>query len=196
VSIEERLRQVEGVAGIELELGEEGLRGIKVRMEADGDEAAVLDEIRRILTAYGLRSRREGIGVLGGSGGIGEPPRIRVRSPSGRPGSRRRAPVEIRRIADGLQVELRRDGRTIIRRGEATPMGAAKAMVAAEAADRGIDAPRVLGVRRVRLGEAEALVVALDDDAGPVVGAALCTEGITQAMWAAVDEALSRLTQR
>ncbi|GEM_PF-2088836 len=196
MSIEERLRQVEGVAGIELELGEEGLKGIKVRMEADGDEATVLDEIRRILTAYGLRSRREGIGVRGTIGGIGEPPRLRMRSPSGRPGGQVRAPVEVRRTADGLQVELRRDGRTIIRRGEATPLGAAEAMVAAEAADRGVEVPRVLGVRRVRLGEADVFVVALDGGGGPVVGAATCEEGVTVGLWAAVGDALSRLAQR
>lgn len=193
--IEERLRQVDGVAGIELELGEEGLKGIKVRMEPGGDEAVVLDEIRRILTAYGLRSRREGIGALSPAG-IAEGPQVRLRPPRGRPGDEDGEAVRVRRTGDGLQVELRRDGRTIIRRGDATPMGAASAMVAAVAADREIDPPRVLGVNRVEVGRVGVLVLVLEGPEGPVVGAAPLDAGTTNALWTAVDEALQRLTRR
>ncbi len=190
--IEERLRQVEGVAGIELELGDEGLKGIKVKMEAGGDEAVVLDEIRRILTAYGLRSRREGIGVLG-AGGVPETPRVRVRPPAGRPGDDENEPVRVRRTGDGLQVELRRDGRTIIRRGEATPLGAASAMVAAAATERDMEPPRVRGVNRVRVGDTNVLVLVVEGGDGPVVGASVLDGGTTRALWAAVDDALRRL---
>jgi hypothetical protein len=42
-----------------VELGQEGLESIRVRIDEGTDEASVLDEIRRILVAYGLKSRRD-----------------------------------------------------------------------------------------------------------------------------------------
>lgn len=53
--LEQRLRDVEGVSDIVIELGDEGLDGIRVRMNEGTDESAVLEEIRRILVAYGLK---------------------------------------------------------------------------------------------------------------------------------------------
>jgi hypothetical protein len=60
IGLEDRLRTVEGVASIRVELGEEGVDAIKVEVLPDADEAGVLEEIRQVLVAYGLRSRKPG----------------------------------------------------------------------------------------------------------------------------------------
>ena len=60
IGLEDRLRTVEGVASIRVELGEEGVDAIKVEVHPGADEAGVLEEIRQVLVAYGLRSRKPG----------------------------------------------------------------------------------------------------------------------------------------
>lgn len=51
-----RLESLQGVHSIELELGDEGLEGITIRLEEDADEMSVLDGVRRLLVAYGTKS--------------------------------------------------------------------------------------------------------------------------------------------
>ncbi|MFP3913893.1 MAG: hypothetical protein ACLFWM_03390 [Actinomycetota bacterium] len=51
--LKSRLESIEGVESIELELGEEGLAGITVRLAEGADEVHVLDDVRRLLVAYG-----------------------------------------------------------------------------------------------------------------------------------------------
>lgn len=60
IGLEDRLRTVDGVASIRVELGDEGVDAIKVEVVPGADEAGVLEEIRQVLVAYGLRSRRPG----------------------------------------------------------------------------------------------------------------------------------------
>lgn len=52
-----RLQNIDGVTGIELELGEEGLEGITIKMAEGADEVVVLDSVRRLLVAYGRGPR-------------------------------------------------------------------------------------------------------------------------------------------
>lgn len=54
-----RLEAVEGVESIKLEVGDEGLQGISVRLAEGADEVSVLEGIRRLLVAYGRRSVTE-----------------------------------------------------------------------------------------------------------------------------------------
>ncbi|CAN5803428.1 hypothetical protein BH23ACT5_BH23ACT5_11580 [soil metagenome] len=82
--LESRLQAVDGVAGIELELGESGLEGITVRLSDGADEVAVLEGVRRLLVAYGTKTPRESsiadevsevqAGVNDGNGGVGADP--------------------------------------------------------------------------------------------------------------------------
>lgn len=51
--LKSRLESIEGVESIELELGDEGLQGITVRLAEGADELGVLDHVRRLLVAYG-----------------------------------------------------------------------------------------------------------------------------------------------
>lgn len=67
--LKSRLESVPGVESIELELGEDGLEGITVRLTDDADELAVLEGVRRLLVAYGTRSPR----VLA-TAGVAAPP--------------------------------------------------------------------------------------------------------------------------
>src|SRR5690606_3984487 len=53
-----RLESIEGVQGILLELGDDGLEGITVRLSEGADELKVLDGVRRLLVAYGTRPAR------------------------------------------------------------------------------------------------------------------------------------------
>ncbi len=56
--LESRLQAVEGIKSIELELGEDGLEGITVRLVEGADEVSVLEGIRRLLVAYGTKRPR------------------------------------------------------------------------------------------------------------------------------------------
>lgn len=58
-----RLQAVEGVESIELELGDDGLEGITVRVAEGADEVAVLEGIRRLLVAYGTKAPKEPVAV-------------------------------------------------------------------------------------------------------------------------------------
>lgn len=69
-----RLEALDGVDSIELELGDDGLEGITVRLAEGADEMSVLDGVRRLLVAYGTRSAR----ILAASGAevAGSPPPV------------------------------------------------------------------------------------------------------------------------
>ncbi|HSJ35797.1 MAG TPA: hypothetical protein VLB85_12165 [Acidimicrobiia bacterium] len=69
-----RLEALDGVESIELELGNDGLDGITVRLAEGADEMSVLDGVRRLLVAYGTRSAR----ILAASGAevAGSPPPV------------------------------------------------------------------------------------------------------------------------
>lgn len=69
-----RLEALDGVESIELELGDDGLEGITVRLAEGADEVSVLDGVRRLLVAYGTRSAR----ILAASGAevAGSPPPV------------------------------------------------------------------------------------------------------------------------
>ncbi|MGH8929032.1 MAG: hypothetical protein ACRDWH_11815, partial [Acidimicrobiia bacterium] len=54
--LRQRLENLEGVAGIHLDLTETGLSGIRVTLVEGADEAMVLERIRSMLVTYGLRS--------------------------------------------------------------------------------------------------------------------------------------------
>lgn len=72
--LKSRLEALDGVDSIELELGEEGLEGITVRLSEGADEMSVLDGVRRLLVAYGTRSAR----ILASTGAevAGSPPPV------------------------------------------------------------------------------------------------------------------------
>ena len=147
IGLEDRLRRVQGVADITVELGDAGLESIRVRVDEGTDEASILDEIRRILVAYGLKSRKTERPLIAGDNprqvGASEGP-LRPR-------------ITVGPRADGLYVRLSEGERVVERSGERSPIGVAEAMVAAVADWEGASAP-------------ERIAIALDElDGTPVV---------------------------
>lgn len=181
--IEERLRNIEGVGDIQLELGDEGLQSIRVTLSEGGDEAEVLDEVRRILAAYGLRSRRDLRRVWARPGSTLGPGSVSPTLPE-------EPSVSVRRVEEGLEVEARLGERVIVRREPATPTGAARAMAAAWSALHGGAAPHVDGAGVAAVGAHRVVVVVVvRSGREPVAGCALLSNGLTDALWRAVAAA-------
>jgi hypothetical protein len=162
IGLEDRLRTVEGVASIRVELGEEGVDAIKVEVVPGADEAGVLEEIRKVLVSYGLRSRRPGwrlgtkrspaiIAEVAGAAGETPAPQERpaeVESP---------AEVEIPAPADagaddlprvtvhqggrGLVISITAGQRSAEASSDISPIGAAEAMARVVAEFHGLSRP-------------------------------------------------------
>ncbi|MEX1134119.1 MAG: hypothetical protein WED83_04660 [Acidimicrobiia bacterium] len=52
-----RIQDIPGVAAVSLDLEDPGAGGINVRLEPDADEMEVLERVRGLLVAYGVRSQ-------------------------------------------------------------------------------------------------------------------------------------------
>lgn len=170
-----RLRQVDGVEDVELDVGEGGIDGIRVRLEEGTDEMGVLDQIHKLLAAYGLRTRRLPVAVS--------------RGPAPRGFARPGLAIEAVPVDGELEVRLRGEGRAVIRRGDPTPEGAVGAMAAAVAGWQGRSEPRVGGVAIRRIGGHRVLTVVLDHAGEPRAGAAVVGPGFERALHDAVAAA-------
>ncbi|MFO7549440.1 MAG: hypothetical protein R6X29_11320 [Acidimicrobiia bacterium] len=181
----ERLRSVDGVEEVRLEVTDGGIEAIHVRLTERTNEGFVLDEIRRLLAAYGLRSRRPQLALTQIAPPSGEEP---VESAPG--------PVEVRvtPVGEGLEVRLAGAGRAVIRRAEATRRGAAAAMAEAVAAWWGSAAPEVGGIELDRVGGYRVVTVVLLHPAGPAcAGAAIVESDLHHALHRAVTAAFPEL---
>lgn len=182
--IEDRLRSVTGISNLSIELGEEGIEGIRVWLQPDADEASVMDEVRRILVAYGLRSRGEGRRPIGdGESSEGRPAR--------RQGLLRPEDVAVRAVPEGLEVRLEGGDRRIVARSEATPNGAAEAMVKAVSGWLDVPLPDRVTLGRCRVDGESVLTVLLRRAGVASVGSGLAggsqVEGLYRASRAAVE---------
>lgn len=178
--LEDRLRKVPGVADLTLELGGEGLGGIRVRIGAEADEAIVLDEIRRVLVAYGLTSRQPT------SRGDRLPlPRLDAELTA--TGGMR---LLVRPGGPGLEVVLIVDGETLVARGERSPIGAVTAMARVVARQLDCPMPRRIGIVRDRLDELDVVTVVVRSDDVAGVGAALASPSLSVGVYRAVGAAL------
>ena len=131
--LERRLRQVEGVADLTIELGDAGLEGIRVKIHEGSDESEVMEDIRRILVAYGLRSRGETDAA--GIPDLSDEPSVNGDSATPEPSPK------VRPSEHGLIVEVGSGTHTVSEVGERSPLGAAEAMVRAVAKWKGIEPP-------------------------------------------------------
>lgn len=173
MGLEDRLRRVSGVADLTIELGEEGLESIRVRVDQGTDEASVLDEIRRILVAYGLRSRKpdrplvDGVRTVGHSEGPLRP-RITV-GPRG----------------DGLYVRLVEGERVVERTGERSPIGVAQAMVQAVAEWTDVASPERIAVALDELDGTPVVTMLARRDGRTSVSAASCAVSLAGGIYQA-----------
>lgn len=183
IGLEDRLRKVQGVADITIELGEEGLESIRVRIDEGTDEGLVLEEIRRILVAYGLRSLRTERPLLDATGvrTVGEAdgpmrPRITV-GPRG----------------EGLYVRLTEGERIVERTGDRSPVGVAEAMVLAVADWKAVAAPERIALALDELDSTPVVTMLARRDGRTSVAAASCAVSLAGGVYQAATGVLAGL---
>ena len=173
--LRQRLENLEGVASIHLELAETGLSGIRVTLIEGADEAHVLEKIRSMLVTYGLRSP-----------GRLEADTLKPESQSAKPDH---IETSISPEGDGMRVEVRGEGRSVVRLVDATPLAAAVAVAEGRAILEGKSTPKVLWIGLDIIGDWKILTVLIKGDGESArVGSAVVVSG-----WAeALDEAVAK----
>ena len=172
--LRQRLESLEGVADIHLEIAEAGLVGIRITLTEGADEALVLDRVRSMLVTYGLRP----------PGRLDDIPRI---GRSALPEARTKTLISPE--GEGMRVEIRGEGKSVVRLVGASPLAAAIAVAEGQALLEGRPPPQVLWIGLDAIGEWKVLTVLVRHEIGPVrVGAAVVSSG-----WAdALDEAVAK----
>lgn len=183
IGLEDRLRRVSGVSDITVELGEEGLESIRVRINEGTEEATVLDEIRRILVAYGLKSRKADRPII-------DSDTPRAVGASERP---LRPRITVGPRDDGLYVRLTEGERIVERVGERSPIGVAEAMVQAVAVWRGVDSPSRVALALDELDETPVVTMLARRDGRTSVAAASCAVSLAGGMYQAAAGVLAGL---
>jgi hypothetical protein len=171
-----RLEDIPGVASVSLDL-EDVDSGIKVKLEEDAIETEVLERVRELLVAYGVRSHdhptlhigQSRIGQLGVDIGVA---------------------VEITPVKGGVRVEVIGNAIRSFRIVPSTPSAIAQGLSDAWC--------QVLGkipveITRVSLGEADTLVVAASDGESEREGRGDLAFGRTYALAQAVGKAIGVL---
>jgi hypothetical protein len=173
--LRQRLENLEGVASIHLELAETGLSGIRVTLIEGADEAHVLEKIRSMLVTYGLRS----------------PGRLEAATLKSETDTAKSDHIEtsITPEGEGMRVEVRGEGRSVVRLVDATPLAAAVAVAEGRAILEGKSTPQVLWIGLDIIGDWKILTVLVKSDGETArVGSAVVTSG-----WAeALDEAVAK----
>ena len=173
--LRQRLENLEGVASIHLELAETGLSGIRVTLIEGADEANVLEKIRSMLVTYGLRS----------------PGRLEAETLQAEtePAKKDQIETSINPEGDGMRVEVRGEGRSVVRLVDATPLAAAIAVAEGRAILEGKATPQVLWIGLDIIGDWKILTVLVKGDGEAArVGSAVVVSG-----WAeALDEAVAK----
>ncbi|MEX1005096.1 MAG: hypothetical protein WD990_09440 [Acidimicrobiia bacterium] len=183
MGLEDRLRKVRGVADITVELGEVGLESIRVRIDEGTDEAAVLDEIRRILVAYGLRSRKT------------EPVSVEASDPAalGEAEAPLRPRITVGPRGDGLYVRLTEGERIVERMGERSAIGVAQAMVQAVADWRSVGSPSRIAVALDELDTTPVVTMLARREGRTAVAAASCAVSLAGGIYQAAAGVLTGL---
>ena len=174
--LRQRLENLEGVASIHLELAETGLSGIRVTLIEGADEAHVLEKIRSMLVTYGLRS----------------PGRFEADIFKSQPDAATTGHIEtsITPEGDGMRVEIRGEGRSVVRLVDATPLAAAVAVAEGRAILEGRSTPQVLWIGLDTIGDWKILTVLMKDDTEAArVGSSVVTSGWAEALDEAVAQA-------
>lgn len=202
--LEDRLRKVVGVTDIVVELGAEGLEGIRVRLSESAEESEVLEEIRRILVAYGLKATgRRGRGAQAIPPlelGIDMPPpdaealEDPVLSEPDSEGVSESLPSANILPIDGRLVARLEDGsRTVEATAEATPLGATEAMIRATADWRGARIPDRIAVDRLDIDGTDVVVLVARRDDLVVSASSVVAPDLAAALAEAASAIMDRL---
>jgi hypothetical protein len=186
MGLEDRLRKVRGVADITVELGEVGLESIRVRIDEGTDEAAVLDEIRRILVAYGLRSRKTEPVAIEATDSTDSTALGDVEAPL-------RPRITVGPRGDGLYVRLTEGERIVERQGERSPIGVAEAMVQAVAEWRSVGSPSRIAVALDELDTTPVVTMLARREGRTAVAAASCAVSLAGGIYQAASGVLAGL---
>lgn len=146
IGLEDRLREVDGVASIRVELSDDTVNSIRIEVDSGVEEATVLEDIRRVLVAYGWRSRRpqwleQTEPIVAGSGNQTEVTLPRLLRMDRRVEASRTPSVSVRHEDDSMVIVLADGDRLVEGTGSVTPIGAAQAMVKAIAEWHGYSRP-------------------------------------------------------
>jgi hypothetical protein len=168
----ERLQDIPGVASVSLNL-EDVESGIRVRLDEDADEAEVLERVRALLVAYGVRSPDPGSMEIGNR-------LAQARAALG-------VDVRISPVKGGARVEVIGTAIRSFRLVPSTPMAIAQGLSDAWCQVLG----RIpLEVTRVTLSDKGALSVVATDGKQESVGRADIVDGWTMALSLAVGRAI------
>lgn len=167
-----RLQEIPGVASVAIDLTDTG-GGINVRLEPDANEVAVMERLRALLVAYGVRSANPKV-KLGRADRVETAPRFGVE-------------VTITPLRSGARVEVATKNVKSFRVVPATPAAIAQGLSDAWCQVIG----RIpLEIIRVSVGDAGLLTVAASDGTHETTGTADVADGWERALTHAVGEAL------
>lgn len=203
--LEQRLRDVEGVSDIVIELSDEGLEGIRVRMREGTDESEILEEIRRILVAYGLKgsARKKSttntqIPELSLEGDDD------VASLEDRPSTEPADELEPARASglpapaiipggDQLTVRLSDGARVVEAVADATPLGAADAMIRALCEWKGTAFPSRIAIDRFDVDGTDLVIVVARRNSTAAVGSSVIRGSLAEALRDACSHIVDQL---
>lgn len=167
-SLASRLEEIPGVASVVIDLEGFG-RGIDVRLEEGADEVAVMERLRALLAAYGVRHDRE--------------PRLTQRREPQTPPTSAGVQISITPMKSGARIEAATKSVKSFRVVAATPMAVAQGLADAWCQVIG----RVpIEIVSVTVGEDRKLVIAAIDGENEAVGAADIDQGWVEALSRAV----------
>lgn len=168
----ERLQDIPGVASVSLNL-EDVESGIRVRLDEDADEAEVLERVRALLVAYGVRSPDQGTMEIGNR-------LAQARAALG-------VDVRISPVKGGARVEVIGTAIRSFRLVPSTPMAIAQGLSDAWCQVLG----RIpLEVGKVSLSDTGVLSVVVTDGKEERVGRSDIVDGWTMALSLAVGRAM------
>jgi hypothetical protein len=176
--LEDRLREVEGVADLMVDLEHEGVR---ISLQDGVDEQTVLEEVRRILAAYGLRpGERAAVPTVERPG---PPGRMVLEMPA----------VSVRRVADEAEVRLEAGERVVVARSDPSAAGITEAMVTAVSGWIDVPAPDRVSVGRTRVGGAPVVVVVVHRADTAAAGAGMAAPSLADGLYRASRAAVESL---
>ena len=172
-SLAQRLEQIPGVQSVTIDLTDTG-GGINVRLEPDADEAAVMDGLRKVLVAYGIRSAD---------------PRVRLGRASRTEEPRRRFDVDIAitPLKSGARVEVSGKNVRSFRVVPASSSAIAQGLADAWCQVKGRVPVEIVDISVSDTGD---LTIVASDDGERSSGTANVSKGWEQALIEAVGEAL------
>ncbi|HEU5113215.1 MAG TPA: hypothetical protein VFU96_07830 [Acidimicrobiia bacterium] len=171
----ERLQDIPGVASVSLNL-EDFESGIKVKLDEDADEAEVLEAVRALLVAYGVRSL--------------EDPTLEIGNRLSQARAALGVDVRISEVKGGARVEVIGTAVRSFRLVPSTPMAIAQGVSDAWCQVLGRIPPEIT---RVALSDEGGLTVTATDGSQERIGHADIEEGWTMALPLAVGRAIGVL---